>query len=394
MRNVRSIAFVSAIMACGVLLTVSFMPAFAQQTEAAKPPIKIGAIFAVTGSASWLGEPEKNSAIMLVDEINKAGGIQGRKIELIVEDTEGNETKAVNAVNKLITRDKVIAIIGPSRTGPTMAVIPIVERYKIPLLSCAAAAAITEPVKPFVFKTPQKDSDAAIRIFEHINTKGYKRIAIITGTTSFGDQGRQQLKKLAPDYGLEIVADETYGPQDTDMTAQLMKIKAANPEALVNWSIVPGQSIIPKNMQQLEIKIPLYQSHGFGNIRYLEAAGEAGEGLIFPAGRALAVDTVPDDHPQKKILVQYKTKYEERFKEPVSAFGGYAYDAMLIIAEALKRIEGEITAENLRDEIEKTRDFVGVTGIFNMTPEDHTGLTKDSFELLTIKGGKFVVLQE
>ena len=142
------------------------------------------------------------------------------------------------------------------------------------------------------------------------NEKGYKKIAIITGTTGFGDQGRKQLKTFAPDYGLEIIADETYGPRDTDMTAQLMKIKEKGAEALVNWSIVPAQSIVAKNMHQLEMKIPLYQSHGFGNVRYLEACGEAGEGIIFPAGRLLAVDTLPKDHPQWKVLMEYKKKYE------------------------------------------------------------------------------------
>lgn len=380
----------------GLLLMSLIMPAVADTAaqEAKKEPIKIGGIFALTGSASWLGEPEGNTVKMYTEEINAAGGINGRPIEIIIEDTEGMETKAVNAVNKLITKDKVVAIVGPSRSGPSLAIIPIIERHKVPLVSCAAAAAITEPIKPYVFKTPQKDSDAAVRIFEHMQKKGYKKVALITGTTSFGSEGRKQCKEYAPKYGLEVVADETYGPQDTDMTAQLMKIKATGAEALVNWSIVPAQSIVAKNMQQLEIKIPLYQSHGFGNPKFAEACGEAGEGIIFPAGRLLAVDTLPDEHPQKKVLVNYKKKYEERFNEPVSTFGGHAYDAFHVVVEAIKNIEGEVTPAKIRDEIEKIKGFVGTGGIFNYSPEDHTGLTKEAFEMLTVKDGKFVVLSD
>jgi len=370
------------------------LSSFAQEKkEEGGEPIKIGAIFAITGGASWLGEPERNTAKMYVEKINKEGGILGRQIELIIEDTEGNETKAVNAVKKLITKDNVVAIIGPSRSGVTMAVIPVVERYKVPLISCAAAEAIAVPVKKYVFKTPQKDSDAAIRILEHMKSKGIKKIAIITGTTGFGDQGRKQLKKYAPEYGIEIVADETYGPKDTDMTAQLTKIKDTEAKALVNWSIVPAQSIVAKNLRQLGMKMPLYQSHGFGNVKFAKACGEAGEGIIFPAGRLLAVDTLPDDNPQKKVLAKYKKEYEQKFEETVSTFGGHAYDALYIAVNAIKKA-GEVDKEKIRDEIEKTKGFIGTGGIFNYSAEDHTGLKKDAFEMLTVKSEKFVVLKE
>ncbi len=357
-------------------------------------PIRIGAIFAITGSASWLGEPERNTAVMYVEEINKAGGINGRPIELIVEDTAGDETTAVNAVRKLISKDKVMAIIGPSRSGTSMAVLPIAEREGIPLLSCAAAESISEPIKKFVFKTPQDDSDAAIRIFEHMKKKGYKKVAIMSGTTSFGSEGRKQLLKYAPEFGMEIVADETYAPADTDMTPQIKKIQGTGAEALVNWSIVPAQAIVAKNLRQLGLTIPLYQSHGFGNIRYVEAAGAAAEGIIFPAGRLLAAESVPETHPQKSVLMEYKKNYEARFKDPASTFGGHAYDALHILVAAINRIEDEITPAKIRDEIEKTKGFVGTGGIFNYSPEDHCGLTKEAFEMLTVKNGKFVVLED
>ena len=380
-------------MLVSILVGGFLFTSLAQEKSDVKKPIKIGAIFSITGPASWLGEPERNTAIMYVERINQAGGVLGRPLELIVEDTEGNETKAVNAVKKLITKDEVIAIIGPSRSGTTMAVIPIMEQYKVPLISCAAAEAIAVPVKKYVFKTPQKDSDAALRILEHMKKKGIKKIAIMSETTGFGDQGRLQLKKYAPDYGVEIVADETYAPNDTDMTAQLTKIKATSAQAVVNWSIVPAQSIVAKNMRQLEMKVVLYQSHGFGNIKFAKACGEAGEGIIFPAGRLLAVETLPETHPQFKVLLAYKEEYEERFKDAVSTFGGHAYDALYILVGAIKRA-GSTDIEKFRDEIEKTKGFIGTGGIFNYSAEDHTGLSKDAFEMLTVKNGQFVVLKD
>ncbi len=358
-----------------------------------KPAVayKVGAIFAVTGPAAWLGTPERNTAKMIEEEVNAAGGINGHPLEIIIEDTVGDATRTVTAAKKLITKDQVLAIVGPSRSGTTMAVIPIVEEAKVPLISCAAAEAIVVPVKSWVFKTPQKDSHAAVRIYETMKLQGISKIAIITGTTGFGDQGRKQLKKLAPELEIEIVADETYGPDDTDMTAQLTKIKASEAQAVVNWSIVPGQVIVAKNMRQLGMKIPLFQSHGFGNIKYAQTAGEAGEGIIFPCGRLLAVDTLADDHPQKEVLARYKKEYEAKYEEDVSTFGGHAWDGLQLVIAALREVGPD--REKIRDYIENTKNFVGTGGIFNFSPEDHSGLTKDAFEMLTVKNEKFVVLE-
>lgn len=354
----------------------------------AAEPYKIGAVFAITGPAAWLGEPERNTVKMIEEQINAQGGINGRQIEIIIEDTVGEEAKAVMAVQKLISKDNVLAIVGPTRSGTTMAVIPIVEKAQVPLISCAAAEAIVNPVRKWVFKTPQKDSDAAIRIFEKMKEMNISKIAIITSTEGFGMEGRKQLTQIAPKMGITIVADETYGPKDTDMTAQLTKIKGTEAQAIVNWSIVPGQATIIKNKKQLGMKMPLFQSHGFGNIKYAATAGDAAEGVLFPAGRLLVVDSLPDSHPQKALLAQYKKDYEAKFNTDVSTFGGHAYDALNMVIGALKAVGPD--RAKIRDYIENTKNFVGTGGIFNYSPEDHTGLTKDAFEMIMVKQGKFV----
>jgi branched-chain amino acid transport system substrate-binding protein len=363
--------------------------AFAQ--AAAPEPIKIGAVFAVTGPASKLGEPERNTVKMIEAEVNAAGGIKGRPIEIIVEDDGGVEANTVNAVKKLITNDKVIAILGPTTSGTSLAVKPIAEENGVPLVSCAAAEKIVNPVAKWVFKTPQKDSDAAIRIFEHMKSKGISKISIITSSDGFGSTGREQLKKHSPALGIEIVADETYAPADTDMTAQLTKIKASDAQAVINWSVVPGQVIVAKNMRQLGMTIPLYQSHGFGNPKNIQACGEAGEGIIFPAGRLLIVDELGADSKQKPALAKYKADYMAKYpNDQVSTFGGHAYDALWLVLNAIKEVGPD--KAKIRDYIENTKGFVGTGGIFNFSAEDHCGLDKSAFEMLTVKGGKFVTL--
>lgn len=361
-----------------------------------KKPLKIGAIFSVTGPAAFLGDPEKKTALMMMKQINAAGGVNGYPLEVIVEDDEGKEPKTVAAAEKLINKDEVLAIIGPSRSGNSMAIKEIMQKAEVPNVSAAAAEVIVEPLYSFVFKTPQRDNHVVIRILEQMNKMGIKKIGLITATEAFGKEGRKQVHKYAKEMGFEVVADETYGPADTDMTAQLKKINESGAQAVINWSIVPAQSIVPKNMKQLGMKIPLFQSHGFGNPKYIEAAGDAAEGIIFPAGLILVADRLPDNHWHKKVLVAYKEAYEKEFPPPVSTFGGHAYDALGVVVNAIKmkKVTPDMDVKQarklIRDGIEETKGWIGIHGEFNYSPQDHTGLDKDkSMDILVVeKGGK------
>jgi len=354
----------------------------------AKPAIKIGAVFAVTGPASYLGAPEEKTAQMLVEEINAKGGINGQKIELIVKDTQASTEKAISLAKQLIEEDKVVAIIGPTTSGESMKLKELCEQAQVPLISCAAAEDIVIPVAKFVFKTPQKDSFAAKWIYEDMKKKGIKKIGIVASNTGFGNGGLAQLKANAADFGIEIVISETYDKAATDLTALLTKIQAKNVQAIVNWSIEPAQAIIAKNMKQLKMTAQLYQSHGFGNIKYVEAAGDAAEGIIFPCGRMFLADKLPDSDPTKKLLVDYVAKYKSKFNEDPSTFGGHAYDALNIVVEAIKIAKSTERAQ-IRDAIEKINNFPGTAGVFNFTADDHNGLSMDSFKMFIVKAGKF-----
>ncbi len=351
--------------------------------------IKVGAIFAVTGPASFLGGPEARSAEMVVEKINKAGGINGDTIELIVKDSAGSSEKAVSFAKQLIEEDKVVAIIGPSTSGESMAVKKVAEDGQTTLISCAAAEVIVDPVARYVFKTPQKDSFAAQKIFEEMQRLKISTIAIVSGNDGFGKAGKEQLEKMAPTFGIKVAASETYDSKATDLSALVAKLKAdPSIQAVINWSVVPAQAIIAKNMRQAGWQVPLFQSHGFGNIEYAKAAGAAAEGIIFPCGLLLVVDALPDSHPQKALLSQYKSEYEAKYKEDASAFGGYAYDAMNMVAAALKQAGNDRV--KVRDAVEGLKNFPGVGGIFTFTPQDHNGLAIDSFAMLTVKDGKFI----
>jgi branched-chain amino acid transport system substrate-binding protein len=359
---------------------------------AAAGTIKVGAIFAVTGPASFLGGPEARSAEMVVEKINKAGGINGDTIQLIVKDSAGSSEKAVSFAKQLIEEEKVVAIIGPSTSGESMAVKKVAEDGQTTLISCAAAEVIVDPVARYVFKTPQKDSFAAQKIYEEMQRLKIGTIAIAAGNDGFGKAGKEQLEKMAPAFGITVAASETYDSKATDLSALVAKLKAdSSIQAVVNWSIVPAQAIIAKNMRQAGWQVPLFQSHGFGNIKYAQAAGAAAEGIIFPCGHLLVVDSLPESHPQKALLLEYKAEYESRFKEEASAFGGYAFDAMNIVATAVKQAGND--RAKVRDAVEGLKNFVGVGGIFNFTPQDHNGLTIDSFAMLTVKDGKFILYQ-
>jgi branched-chain amino acid transport system substrate-binding protein len=362
-------------------------------TAGAAEPIRIGAIFSVTGPASFLGEPERNTVKMLEESINKAGGVLGRPVELIVYDDETDATKAVTAVDRLIKKDKVVAVVGPSTSGSTLAIVPKVEEAKIPLVSCAAAKKIVDPVKKWVFKTPQSDELAVKRIYQHAKKAGIKKIAVITASDAYGAAGREELKLLAAGAGIAVVADEVYGPKDTDMTAQLTKIKGTDAQAIVCWGTNPGPAVIARNRVQLGIKTPLYMSHGVASPKFIELAGaENAEGILLPAGRLISEPQVPAGHPQKKILAGYIKDYETKFKQPVSTFGGYAYDAIMLLVQAMKSANSAEPAA-IRDALEKIRGFNATTGEFNFSDKEHNGLTEEAFVMVRISKGDWEMLK-
>ena len=357
----------------------------------AQEPIRIGSFLSVTGPAAFLGDPEQKTLELYVEKLNAAGGVLGRKLQLIVYDSAGDAEKARAFVKRLIEQDKVDLIVGGSTTGETMAVAPLVEQAQIPFISLAGAVVIVEPVKKWVFKTPHSDRQACERIFVDMKARGTTKIALISGAGGFDKSMRGQCMGVAKNFGIEIVADESYGAGDTDMTAQLSKIKnTLGVQAVLNCGFGQGPAIVTKNYRQLSIGAPLYQSHGVASKGYIQLAGGAADGVRLPAAALLVAETLPDSDPQKKVVLGYKRDYESRFKSDVSTFGGHAYDGLMIAVEALKK-SGSTDKAKVRDSIEAVRGFMGTAGAFNFSPTDHVGLDVAGFRMLEIRKGDWTL---
>lgn len=380
------------ILGCLIGLALLTTPALAADT------IKLGAFFDLSGRAAFIGTPTKLVAEMVVDKINSEGGINGKQLELTVADTEADPAKAASIAKKFIYKDNVVAIIGPTLTGTGMNVKKVVDRGETPIFMTVGGDPVIMGGKfgpyKWVFKSPQRSSIAVERLFIYLQEKGLTRVALLTASDNFGKDGTRWMDKLAPQYGIEIVARESFGTRDTDMTAQLTNIKNSNPEAIIAWTIGPAGSIIAKNKAQLSIALPLFQCHGLPDPKYIELAGSASEGDRMPATKLMVVDQLPDSDPQKAVIQEFIRLYQQKGYErkfPINTHSGYAWDAIMMVTNAIKKVGTDPAA--LRAEIESTKNYVGISGIYNLTAEDHNGLGVDSMVMVQVKDGQFVLAE-
>ena len=389
--------WVVAIALITALVAVGGMSCTSEEEEA--ETYKVGAVFSLTGPASHLGVPEGQTVEMIVDQINANGGINGHPLEVIIYDTETNAEKCATMVNRLIEQDNVLAIIGPTTSGNSLAIIDTITAAEIPLISCAASTLIVQPVEEryWVFKTPQTDKQAVTEIYTYLEAQGITEIAIITDTSGFGAAGRDILIADAADYGITILDDQNFTSGDTSMQSQLTHIKGTAPEAVICWATDKESAIVAVDMQTLQMDTPLFCSHGIANMGFITGAGDAANGVIFPAGKLLIINNVPASDPQKEVLTQYKADFEALGEGTASTFGGHAWDALNFVIIALEEMEeGLDTAEArafIRDEIEQIEGFIGISGVFTMSPADHLGMMPGSLAMIEIVDGEWTWLQ-
>lgn len=355
-------------------------------------PIRIGAVFDTTGGAAQYGIPQRNGAELMVKQINAAGGINGQRVELVTIDSESQETKAVLAVRRLIDEEKVIAIVGGSSSGASLAMIDYVEKKGVPFVSVGSSARITDPVKQWVFKTPQSERLAMEKLFDFLKANNITKVGWISLNNAFGDSGRDEYERLVPAAGVTTVGSERFNDTDNDVTPQLSTLKSKEPEAVLAWAAPPAGSIMVKNYQQIGMTAPLLLSHGMISQALFDQAGDAAEGAILPGSKVLVADSLPDTDPQKSLLLEFAAAYEADYKERPVPFASYGYDSILLLAEAIKKAGTD--PAKIRDTLENdTKGVVGTTGVFTFSPTDHNGLDKDSLVLLQVKQGNWALYE-
>lgn len=384
------IAFVRTLCVRGLLAGAAAL--LAAPGAGAQEPIRIGAFLSVTGPAAFLGDPELKTLELYVDRLNAEGGVLGRKLQLVAYDDAGDAEKARTFAKRLLEQDKVDLIVGGSTTGTTMAVVPMVEQAGVPFVSLAGAVVIVEPAKKWVFKTPHTDRMACEKIFVDLQARKIAKVALISGSGGFDKSMRAECLKVAPKYGIEFVADETYGATDTDMTAQLTKIKGSGAQAVLNAGFGQGPAIVTRNYRQVGLALPLYQSHGVASKEYIKLSGPAADGVRLPAAALLVAEQLPDGDAQKPVVVGYAKAFADKYKADVSTFGGHAYDGLMLAVNAIKAA-GSTDKAKVRDALEATKGYVGTGGVVNMSAADHMGLDLSAFRMLEVRNGDWTLVK-
>jgi branched-chain amino acid transport system substrate-binding protein len=353
--------------------------------------IKIGGLLETSGFVASLGQPGLDGAQLAVDQVNAAGGINGRKVALVNVNSESDNTKTVSGAKRLLEQDNVVAVIGPMSSGSAFAVADTMERAKVPMIANGASRGIVQPpeTRKFMFLAPLTDVVVQSAMLRDMQAKGIKRIAILNSDVAFGTSGRDSLEKAVGQYGITIVAKETFGNADTDMTPQLTKIRATDAEATVLWATGPRLAISTKNHRALGLKTPLYLAHSANDFNFLRLAGDAANGVLLPSSKIYVTDSLPAGDPQKPVVERFVREYEKKYGKPPATFAGNGYDAAMMIMDAIRKVGTD--PAKLRDAIESTKDYVGVTAVYAYSPADHYGTKPESVVMLSVKDGKFVL---
>lgn len=357
-----------------------------------KTPYKIGTVLSLTGPSASLGGPEKEALEMEVDKINKAGGVDGHPIELIIEDDQSQDTVANTAATKLIEQDQVLALIGSSGTPATMVVKDLASKAGVPLLALAAGSVVTAENYQWVFRTPQSSVLAVEKVLDYLTNKlKVTKIALLADAKGFGTDGKALLEKKAPEKGITIVGIESYDPDATDVIAQLTKLKGTDAQALVVWGTSQGCAVAAKNKKQLAWDVPYVGSHGIANKEFITGSEGAAEGVVFTAGKVLVPASLSKDAPQRKEIDTFTKEFKAKYDKEPNTFAGHARDALFILINALEKAGDN--REELRDQIEKTSKFAGIGGVFTYSPTDHDGLKLDDLIMIEIKNGEWTELK-
>jgi branched-chain amino acid transport system substrate-binding protein len=380
--------FIFIALATVVLVTVSVFAASCSSKKTVSE-YKIGVVLSTSGPNAPLGQSEQRSITLLENQINAQGGIDGSKVRFIVEDDQSDPAKSNVAITKLITQEGAIAATGSSGTGTTLAMAPIIDKDMIPLVSMAAGVQVTQPVQKWIFSVAPSDALVTQRILMYLRgTLKIKRFAVLHDANAYGTGGADQLKKTAASYGLQIVANESYGSADTDMTAQLTKIKGTDAQALVVWGTNPGPASVAKNMSDLNMTIPFVGSSGIANKKFIELAGPAANGVVFAASRLIIPSSIPAGSAWSKSVNAFAAAYKKAYGLDIDTFAAHGWDSSNIMVNAIKSAGADSAA--IQAAIQNLKNYAGVDGVFTYSATDHAGLKVSALMMVKIENGQWV----
>jgi branched-chain amino acid transport system substrate-binding protein len=385
----RAVVFRFSALALGSLLAVS--NAAGSTAGAAADPYVIGAILSESGPGSTLGRPEADSMQMGVDEINKAGGIDGHPIALTILDDQSDATAAVNDFRSLVDKHP-IAIFGTPLTPTSLAIVPLAEQAHIPLVSYASSVSVVAPVAEhqWTFKIPINDTEVAKSMQAFMKRRNQTKVSFIYRNDDYGKTGMAHFADAGKADGFEVISNDPIAALAGDATTQLTHVKSANPQALICWTSLPSANIIIKGYRELGLQLPIYYSDGAATGVFPKQAGAALDGAYIATMKVNVYQELPNSDPQKKLLARYVPDFENAYPKdaPASIFGTWGYDGVAFLKAALHNVKGSVTPATLRDAMERTT-FVGVSGTFRFSAAQHYGLAEDAVLMSQIQNQKF-----
>jgi branched-chain amino acid transport system substrate-binding protein len=380
MKRFSLIAFVACI---GVFFVFG---GFAQAAET----YRIGGIFPLTGALSWLGEYKKKGAELKVELINKAGGVNGHKLELISYDDQSSPETASRAAQRLVSKDRVIAMIGTASVPVSGAVASIGAKSKIPVI-IGSGYEVNAAKEPFLFNSAHKTDFAVARPFQYFQSKGITKVALLMPIGPLGELGSSLARKYAPNYKIEIVGEEKFDVKAADVTSQLAKLRGLDPQAVFSFCTGEPAALVARNMDQMGMKIPVLVSHGNANPGFLKFVSTLTVPIVVPGGRAVAPEIVADSDPCKKIILEFSKAHQAKYGEPANYYSAEMVDAVDLIAAGLKATGSGDTVK-LRAAIEEIKGFAGMNGVYNFSPTDHHGTVMSDMMVFGVKDAKWAVL--
>jgi branched-chain amino acid transport system substrate-binding protein len=394
--------------ACGPAATPTPTKVPPTPTEVVKPaegaPYKIGLAPSVTGGGAFLGEPERNVAEIIAAQLEEAGGIVGpdgviHPVEILIGDTESNPDVGVSVARRYIDEDEVVALVMGSLTPISLAIAEVAEEAKVPYVSMASSLLIiTDPdtggMRPWVFKTPQSNGDVATWQVERLKALGATSVCYLYENTGYGKDCFNSSSGALELAGFETAYSDSFERTDTEFP-QVAGVQAAGCDVVIVGAIPPGASMVTIALRDALPEIPIIHGHGVCTEDFITTAGAAAEGTEMPCSEVIIAEDIPADHPQKGVFTEFYKAYTEYTGEPVSTFGGHAWDGLMWVIGALKSLPDGLSLEEqraaVRDYLEtEIVNWPGTAGVFTLTPDDHYGLTYESFTWFKVEGGKWV----